>query len=204
MAQQDNNLLIIGAGQYGLVAFEIAQAMGCFGKIAFLDDSYQVSVASHAACHPERSVSEVEGSNPAVIGSTRDIERFSADYHYGFVAIGNPDVRRKLTEQLRYNSISPAVLVHPSAYVSPCAQLQEGVCIEPNATVQTCASIGTSTFVASGAVIRHNAFVGDFCHIDCNAVVESGAVVPTATKVPCNSVFAKVQGAASGALEGQV
>ena len=39
------NLLILGAGQYGVLAKEIAESMGCFATIAFLDDSYP-------DCHP--------------------------------------------------------------------------------------------------------------------------------------------------------
>ena len=35
----NKNLLILGAGIYGLVAKEIAESMGCFGKIAFVDDN---------------------------------------------------------------------------------------------------------------------------------------------------------------------
>ena len=178
MNAPNNNLLIIGAGQYGLVALEIAQAMGLFGEIAFLDDSF-------VDRHPERS----EGSSHVVIGSTRDIEKFAGKFHYGFVAIGNPHVRRNLTEALCSSGFTPATLIHPTAYVSPSAQLQMGSCVEPLAVVQTGATLGTATFVASGAVVRHNAIVGNFCHVDCNAVVESIAVVPDATKVPCNSVF---------------
>ena len=208
-----DSLLIIGAGQYGLVALEIAQAMGCFDKIAFLDDSFtgkgtepaEGATASPTASHPERS----EGSSPAVIGttrdsschsreggdlpsvigSTRDISQFATDFRYGFVAIGNPQVRARLVEQLKSSGIAPATLVHPTAYVSPSAQLQKGCSVEPLAVMQTGAILGTATFVASGAVIRHNATVGDFCHIDCNAVVQTGASVPNDTKVPCNSVF---------------
>ena len=96
---QNNNLLIVGAGQYGLVALEIAQAMHRFDKIAFLDDSFKGSTAFLAACHPERSVSEVEGSGPTIIGSTCDIEKFAGEFHYGFVAIGNPHARRRFIEK---------------------------------------------------------------------------------------------------------
>lgn len=164
----------MGAGQYGLVAREIALAMGDFGEIAFLDDS-----------------SSSEGIS--IIGSTSDIEKFAANYHYGFVAIGNPQVRRVLVEKLRLAGFIPATLVHPSAYVSPSAKLDVGCCVEPLAVVQTGATVATASFIASGAVVRHNAFVGEFCHIDCNAVVESTAIVPAATKVTCNSIFRKVQ-----------
>ena len=34
----NKNLLIVGAGTYGVDASEIAADMGCFEKIAFVDD----------------------------------------------------------------------------------------------------------------------------------------------------------------------
>lgn len=252
---QNNNLLIVGAGQYGLVALEIAQAMHRFGTIAFLDDSFSCHPGAegdgiHAERHCEErsdeailanmpasyviaqvhddiglampvckqpaaalalcvipagacpepsrrmpeSVCRSEGFTPTIIGTTRDIEKFAGEFHYGFVAIGNPKVRRRLTETLHYNCITPAILVHPQAYVSPSAQLQMGCCVEPHATVQTGAVVATATFIASGAVIKHDAFVGEYCHVDSNAVVESAAIVPAETKICCNSVFCKEQG----------
>ncbi len=169
--EQSRNLLILGAGQYGVMAKEIAEAMGVFGRIAFLDDSY-------SDCHPREGGDLLE-----LIGTLRDIEKFAAEFRYGFVAIGNPELRRKLTEQLRYNCITPAILVHPAAYVSPSAQLQKGCCIEPNATVQAGAVVATASFVSSGAVVRHNAVVGEYCHVDCNAVVNSTANVPAGTHI---------------------
>ena len=162
MAQtQNGNLLILGAGQYGQMAAEIAQEMGAFAKIAFLDDAPAENVA----------------------GTLNDLPKFAADYRYGFVAIGNPALRRKLTEQLLQNNMTPATLVHPTAYVSPSAKLEQGCCIEPNATVQTGATLKAATFIASGAVVRHNAVVGEYCHVDCNAVVNSTANVPAGTHI---------------------
>lgn len=54
------NLLIIGAGIYGVVAFEIATEMGCFDKIDFIDD--------------ERKTTP---NGIEVIGTTKDIEELS-------------------------------------------------------------------------------------------------------------------------------
>lgn len=34
----NKSLLILGAGQYGQVAKEIAESVGCFKRISFLDD----------------------------------------------------------------------------------------------------------------------------------------------------------------------
>jgi hypothetical protein len=39
MQQIKHNLLILGAGQYGMVAKEIAEATGDYTAIAFLDDN---------------------------------------------------------------------------------------------------------------------------------------------------------------------
>ena len=41
------NLLIIGAGQYGMVAKEIAESMKCFEKIDFVDDVCRKSSLMH-------------------------------------------------------------------------------------------------------------------------------------------------------------
>lgn len=164
MNPQNDKLLIIGAGQYGLVAREIALDMGRFSEISFLDDSYP-------------------SQNPAVIGTSRDLEKFAAQYRFGFVAIGNPEVRRRLVESLVSCGVTPATLIHPTAYVSPSAKLEPGCCVEPLAVVQTDAALGTATFVASGAVVRHNAVVGEYCHVDCNAVVNSTANVPAGTHI---------------------
>ena len=39
----NKNLLIIGAGALGIVAKEIAESMGIFEKIAFVDDEYETT-----------------------------------------------------------------------------------------------------------------------------------------------------------------
>lgn len=186
----EQNLLILGAGQYGQMAYEIAKSMGVFTKINFLDDA--AFAAQSQSAQPSNEPSSA--AEPAVIGRVGDFENFLPEYRYGFVAIGNPDIRRKLTEMIEASCVTPAILVHPTAYVSPSAQLQRGCCIEPHATVQTNAVVAKCSFVASGAVIRHDAFVGEFCHVDCNAVVESLAIVPAGTKIGCNSVFCQEQG----------
>lgn len=53
------NLLIVGAGDYGQIAHEIAEAMGVFEKIDFLDDK-----------------------NDIAIGKVSEIEKYSGEYSY--------------------------------------------------------------------------------------------------------------------------
>ena len=40
----NKNLLILGAGQYGQIVYETAEAMGCFDRIDFLDDQNPIAI----------------------------------------------------------------------------------------------------------------------------------------------------------------
>ena len=62
--QMNKNLLILGAGQYGQVAKEIAKDMGCFEKISFLDDRCDETL--------ER--------NELIIGNLCDYKKFVTEY----------------------------------------------------------------------------------------------------------------------------
>ncbi len=81
----NKNLLILGAGQYGTVVKEIAQSMGCFEKIDFLDDSYGIDNPNY---HEE------------AIGKIEHSENYAGDYTFAIPAIGNPVKRLELIEKL--------------------------------------------------------------------------------------------------------
>ena len=162
----NNDLLILGAGQLGTMAKEIAENMGCFGKIDFLDDS-----------------------SDTAIGKLNDYERFAQQYNYGIVAIGNAEMRLNFIQKLKEACYRVAILVSPKAYVSPSAQILSGTIIEPMATLQANSTVCIGCIISSGAVVRHNSFVGDGCHCDCNSVVMTGAIVPAKTKVLCGEIY---------------
>lgn len=173
----NKNLLILGAGQYGTVAKEIAQSMNFFEKISFLDDSFGEDNPNY---HEES------------IGKFDDAEQFSTDYSYAIVAIGNPKIRRNFTKKIEEYGYTVPILVSPRAYVSPSAQLAKGCIVEPLAGVHANAVIGTGTIVSMGAVVNHNSMVMNYCHINCGAIVMSGAVVESGTKVDAGKIVEKI------------
>ena len=148
-------LLVIGAGGYGRNVKEIAAACG-YEEVDFLDDG-----------------------NPAAVGTTDQLERFQSMYERCVVAVGNPVVREALAARIQ----NPGTLVHPTAVVSPSAELGSGCVIEANAVVGCGAKVGAFSYVCAGAVVNHDATVGAYCQVDCNAVVASGTKVPAGTKV---------------------
>lgn len=163
---EKKSLLILGAGQYGIVAKETAQAMDCFGRIDFLDDN-----------------------NPAAVGKLGDYAQFRQTYGCAFVAMGNPKLRLMWIEKLTQAGFELPLLIHPRAYVSPSARLMPGTIAEPMVVVNAGTVVETGGLLCAGCVVNHNAHVMECCQIDCGAVVASNAIVPEGTKVQSGTVF---------------
>ena len=96
-------LLILGAGQYGKVAYEIAEAMGQFEEISFLDDQ-----------------------NPAALDKLDTYAAFRSEYNSAVVAMGDAALRLELLEKLEQCGYQIPTLIHPAAYVSPSAIIGKG------------------------------------------------------------------------------
>lgn len=161
----ERSLLILGMGQYGFVAQEIAQAMQIFDKIAFLDDN-----------------------NPDAIGKMSEMERYAGEYGCAVVAIGDPQLRQTYLKTVK-DRFALVSLVHPQSCVSPSAVIAEGCIIEPMAVVHTQAQLGMGCLIGAGAVVNHNSRLGPCCHIDCNATVSARADVAAYTKLASGHVY---------------
>ena len=147
-------LLVLGAGQYGMVAKEIAESMGIYDDIEFLDDN-----------------------NPIAVGHLADFKNYTSKYEHAVVAIGNSELRLKLIEELEAAGYTVPVLIHPTAYVSPSASVLEGSFIEPKAVIHTDVRIGEGCIISAGTIINHNATVGNGCHLNCGTLVKARAVI---------------------------
>ena len=79
--------------------------------------------------------------------------------------------RAAIVQQLqqRYH-LAFHTLIHPSAYVSPLARLEEGVFISSNASIGACVHLAPHAFINRGVNIGHDTFVGSFSRVQpgCN------------------------------------
>lgn len=91
-----------------------------------------------------------------------------------FVAIGDGTRRETVTSALEKAGFSIMTLVHPSAAVSPSAQLGAGTLVCPNAVVNADAQIGRGCIINSGAIVEHECVVGNFSHISPGAALGGG------------------------------
>lgn len=172
----DKNLLIVGAGSYAQVAFEIATDIGCFKKIGFVDDKI-------------KSLK----NGIAVIGTTRDIDRLAGEYSDIIVAIGNPEVRLSLLTRIKEKFLQNIVsLISPRAYISSAAKVMPGCIIEPMAVVHSQCVLEEGCIISAGAVVNHESTCGRGVHVDCNATVAAYACVPVGTKICSGEVYGDV------------
>ncbi len=140
------SLLILGAGQFGQVTKEIAEAGG-YERIDFLDDNKE-----------------------SAIGGLSDYKDY-LDYGEAVVAIDDIILRMAYLEKLKLAGFKIPVLIHPTCYVSPSAVIGEGSVIEPRANIHTGCIIGRGCIISMAANINHHTRIGDFCHIACNSTV---------------------------------
>ena len=165
---ENNNLLILGAGQYGMVTKEVAESMGVFGKIDFLDDK-----------------------NPVAIGKMSDFseQRLKDNYKYAIVAVGDSRFRVENIQKLMSDGYDVPWLRHEKAVVSKSAKIGRGCIIEANVTVNTDAVVKMGCIISAGATLNHNCVVNEGCHINCNSVVGSGVTVKAGTKSGYSNVL---------------
>lgn len=132
----NRNVIIIGASGHGNVIADIVRANNdCV--LGFLDD---------------------DPSKPT-LGTVADYAKYSdAEFVIG---IGDAQVRAKLSAlPLKWYTA-----IHPSAIISPSAQIGEGTVIMPNVIVNANSVVGKQCILNSGAIVEHDNTIGDFTHI---------------------------------------
>lgn len=144
------NLLILGAGGQGQVVKELAQDVGVFKKIAFLDD---------------------DENNPYAMDTCDNCWKYVDEYPIAIPSVGNNALRQKWIEMLvRYGFILPT-LVHSTATVSPSAEIGYGTVVEAKVTISANAKICEGCIISSGAIIERNVTIADWTHVQCGETV---------------------------------
>jgi sugar O-acyltransferase (sialic acid O-acetyltransferase NeuD family) len=94
------------------------------------------------------------------------------------VAIGNPQKKQKLLDQLRSKGAKFESLIHKTAFVSETAEMGEGVVLFPMSVVSADAKIGDFVTINFLSTIGHDVKIGDYStlsgHVDLTGGVEIG------------------------------
>lgn len=168
--EYDRTLLILGAGGFGRVVQELAEELGIYNKIAFLDDA---------------------ATGNEIAGKLADCEKLKGQYTHAIVAIGNNKLRLHWLDVLKECGYKLPVLRHPTAWVSASAAVGEGSVILQNSVVSAAARIGRGVILNVTSAVDHDCAVGDGCHVCLHAVVKDQSSLPPCTKLEAGQVYGK-------------
>lgn len=93
------------------------------------------------------------------------------------ITIGEPKFRREAFARMTEAGYRGALVVHPSAVISPDAEVGEGAVIAHGAFIGSLARVGKNFYGAKGASIGHDAVIGDHVRVGVGAFVGGHAVI---------------------------
>ncbi len=174
MSETGTAVAIYGAGGHGKVVLDTLERSG--RQVAgFIDDD------------PTRDTAEFCGY-PVAAG----LEDAGFDFDVEVVvAIGDAEVRSRVTGKVTEMGYALATAIHPSATIGRDVEIGPGAMVLAQAAVNPGTSIGGGAIVNTGATIDHDCVVGDFAHVAPgaslagNVTVGQGALVGVgATVIP--------------------
>lgn len=148
-------ILIFGSGSHAKALLE--NALHSFGDAAFI--AHNETYGEMLGCH---------------IYPRSAIERLHGQYAFAIAAVGDNALRAERFGELLYAGFEPAVLIHPTAYVSRFAYIGGGSAVLAGATVNACARIGRNCIINTGAIVEHDCVIGANTHISPGAVLGGG------------------------------
>lgn len=154
------NLYLCGASGHGKVIADIAEKIGSYRILGFLDDN--------AALHGE-----------TLFGYTIYPISILDDHHEEsfriVVSIGNNAARRNVTRRLIEVGHKVETLIHPSAVISRGVEIGKGTVVMGGTVINADADIGSGCIINTGATIDHDCSIADWVHVSPGAHL-AGAV----------------------------
>jgi UDP-3-O-[3-hydroxymyristoyl] glucosamine N-acyltransferase len=149
-----DEILIYGTGAHARKAYHCALSMGVQVH-GFVDQNRNAKTPV-----PEKPVIHAADLGPPL----NDIRGI-------FVAIGRPEVRSKLMDQLVEAGWHIATLIHARATLSPDSTVEAGTLVAAGAVIESGAVIGRGAIVDIGVLIDHDSEVGPFVHLRAGEVL---------------------------------
>ena len=154
-------LAFYGAGAMGREFKYVADETGQWTEMVFIDD--HASADSLLSC--------------PVLGFHSFRKRYSPESTRFVITIGEPKFRREAFSRMTEAGYQGARLVHPSACISPDAELGDGAVIGPGAFIGSLAKIGKNFYAAKGAAVGHDAVVGNHTRVGAGAFIGGHTII---------------------------
>ncbi len=101
------------------------------------------------------------------------------------ISIGNNHIRKLVSKKMQHAKFG--IAIHPSAIISPYAEIGEGSVIMQGAIIQSAAKIGRHCIINTGASVGHDCTIGDFVHISPKVALCGNVTVGEGTHIGVGS-----------------
>ncbi len=147
-------LLIIGASGHGKVIADLAEQTHQYEEINFLDDNKLLHGNTFA--------------KGKVIGKTQLARELIKEYEI-FTAIGNAEIREKITEELLECGAEIPVLIHPFSSIADDVIIGVGTAVMAGAVINAGSRIGKGVIINTCASVDHDNEISDYVHVSVGA-----------------------------------
>lgn len=126
-----------------------------------------------------------------VLGKTTEANNYFNDdnilFSFAIHPVGHGSLRSELFKEIGIPNHKLATIIHPKAFISENATIQNGVFIMANCYIGPVAIIKKCALIMANSVIGHNTIIGKYCHISAGAVISSYVKIGKASDVALNA-----------------
>ncbi|MGB5418596.1 acetyltransferase [Algibacter sp.] len=153
MKKTNPKILVFGTGGHAKSVIRIIEAEGKWDIFGLLAD-------------PGLQKEDIDILGYKIVGYRNDISHLQeAKIMSCFVAIGDNQLRAKITEDLISKGFKIATIAHPAANVMNNSPIGHGTMIHAQAVIGADSKIGKGTIISALTCIGHDSNIGDYCHI---------------------------------------
>jgi acetyltransferase EpsM len=155
-------IIVIGQGGHSKVVQDIIALSQDYKLFAILDDKYR----------------ETWKSNGILYGPVSYAEEIAARKQIAvIIAIGDNRTRKKIASKLAGTGFEFAVLIHPTATVSPTAKIGCGTVVMARAVINSETHVGENAIINTGAIVEHDNRIEAYSHISPGAILTGNVQV---------------------------
>ena len=155
-------LLILGAGGFGQSIAEVAELLGNWESISFVDDRWPEQ--QQAGCYP-------------IISNIQSLENLNSHSFEAIIAVGNSQIRKKWQQLLLDLSIPMITIIHPQAVIAPSAKIGQGVSIMAGCVIGANTIIQDGVILNIGTLLDHDVIIEAFSHLSVGVKVAGGKTI---------------------------
>lgn len=157
-------MLLYGAGEHAKIVREIL-ASQAIQVVGIFDDA---SVGSFFEDIPQQVGYQVTFYPNALL----------------LISIGDNVLRHQISKKIKHQF---GQAIHAQSWISPSAQIAEGLMISANACIQTQTEIGRHCIINTAVVVEHDVKIGDFVHLAPASVIGARAEIGDFTLIGMNA-----------------